>query len=81
MNHIFSNDEGELVVASTVEIAATYYDCTLGGLEKPELERWDLIPDCERIGIVDETGLEQVKLASEWAAEFSSPTQIATTYN
>lgn len=81
MLHLFSNYEGELVAANTLDEAARYHDCELGGSAEPE-EGWSQVPDGARVPICDwdDTGETETMTASEWAAQFDEPTQVATTY-
>lgn len=74
MLHLYSNFEGELVSADTVEQAAKYHDCVLGGEEKPR-DDWTQVQD---VAFVPIDG--QIKRASEWAAEDDSPQHVLTTY-
>lgn len=80
MLHVYQNFDGELVVADTAEQAGTYHDCELGGNAEIQGD-WDQVPDAAVIPIRDsESETTEKKPASEWAAEYDKPTQIATTY-
>jgi len=80
MKHLYSNYENEMVDADTLEEAARYHDCELGGADYPE-DGWSQIADKAIIPIVDEeTGLTEKKTAREWADEYDTVTQVATTY-
>lgn len=82
MKHLFSNYEGEVVAADTLDQAARFHDCELGGAADPE-EGWSQIADTARIPFKEEEGDDpaETKTASEWAADYNEPTLVSTTYN
>lgn len=81
MNHLYANDEGEVVAAKSAKEAGEHYDCELGGYDAPQ-SLWEKIEDCEEITVEDihDTGQAITKTAGEWANEFETPVVIATTY-
>lgn len=80
MNHLYQNEEGELVAADTLEDAARHHDCELGGSAEPD-DEWSQVPDEKVVAITDgESGERIQKTAREWAAECPSPVLVATTY-
>jgi hypothetical protein len=82
MEHLYSNSEGELVVANSIDEAARCHDCELGGAAEPE-KGWHQIDDNAKVPIMqfdsDKEG-EVVKTAKEWAEECDRVCQVATTY-
>jgi hypothetical protein len=81
MKHLFQNSDGELVAADTVEQAAHYHDCQLGGDEEPQ-PGWSQVPDDKVITVHDDDDPEgtSAKTAREWAEDCDVAEQIATTY-
>lgn len=82
MKHIYSNHEGELVVADSLEEAAKHFDIDMGG--KDQIQKgWYEIPDDAEVSITDYdgTGKTEVKTAADWAGEYKRPVQISTEYN
>lgn len=80
MKHLYQNDEGEMVVADTLEQAAEYHDIILGGNTGP-LSGWTQVGDEVVVPIGNEDGTSESRTAKEWAEGWDEPTQIATTYH
>jgi hypothetical protein len=83
MKHLYENHEGETIAADTLEDAARYHDCELGGAAEPE-EGWSQVPDNASIPILDgdddKPGETITKTARQWAEECDHVTQVLTTY-
>lgn len=76
MQHLYSNDDGEIVAADTPEQAAAHYDGLTG---EPAIDAtWTQIEDDKMVTIDFENGPSERKAARDWAAECEEPIQVAT---
>lgn len=80
MKHTFENCDGERIAADTLEQAARYLECNLGGAAEPDLDDWEQIDDDAVFGVTEEDGSVVEKTSREWAAEHSEPGYVSSTY-
>ena len=80
MMHCYQNDDGEIIAANSIDEAARYHDCELGGAAEPE-DGWRELPDAELVSVREDDGTVATKTAGEWAAEHGKPGYVSTTYS
>lgn len=80
MKHVYVNNDGERIAADTLEDAARYLECTLGGAKEPNLKSWEEIDDDATFGVTQDDGTELEKTSREWASEHSELGYVSSTY-
>lgn len=79
--HTYENSDGEQIAGRTLEEAARYLDCELGGADDFDPDDWFQVDDHALIPVRNsDDGTVETKTAAEWAAEHSEPGYVASTY-